>query len=151
MNKDNLDKKEARCDVCRQPVWLDQYGNGEKCANCGWHQSEESVNHPDRAGILNIPSLNSARKLYKQGKALIADLDDFINAYKYYGEMEFTYNDIVYGVFAPKGTVILFESVSGKEIGYFQNIEEFRLKAKINGIFLKELWQDVQNTDFSIK
>ncbi len=140
--------KQAKCDVCKQPVSLDQYGNGNACPNCGWRQTEDSANNPDMAGIMNISSLNNARELYKQGRRLVASFDDFIAAYKHYGELEFTYNNIVYGVFAPKGIIILFERQSGKEIGHFQNIEEFRRKANINGLLLEDIWYKVENTDF---
>jgi hypothetical protein len=142
------DTKLAKCDVCGQSIWLDEYGNGDECSNCTWRQSEEAQDHPDRAGVNNIPSLNSARKLYKQGNPLIADFDDFMQAFKSYGELEFTYRKIVYGVYAPKGTIILFESESGKEIGFFKDTDEFRNRANIDGVLLKDLWGKVENTDF---
>lgn len=151
MKKESAYKKikQANCDVCGNSVWLDQYGNGDECPVCGWRQSEESAAHPDGAGIMNIPSLNSARELYRQGKRLVANFDDFIEAYKRYGELEFTYKGVVYGVYAPRGTIILFESYrSSNDIGHYKNIEDFRNNASINGVLLKDLWSDVENTDF---
>ena len=140
--------KLVKCNVCGQPIWIDQYGNGDECQNCGWRQSEESADHPNVAGILNIPSLNSARKLYKQGKPLIADFNDFIEAYESYGELEFTYKQIRYGIWEEKGAIVLHERETGKTIGLYKNIDDFKNNSKINGILLKDLWAFVENTDF---
>jgi len=140
----------SKCDVCNFPIWLDKFGNGDDCPNCGWRQTEESVDYPDRTGVRNIPSLNSARKLYAEGKnPLLADFNDFIDAWEGYGELEFTYNGIVYGLYAPKAIITLFESISdGKIVGQFRSLDEFREKANINGVLLKDLWHNVTNTDF---
>lgn len=140
--------KLVKCDVCGQPIWVDQYGNGDECLNCGWRQSEEASDHPYRAGVRNIPSLNSARELYRQGKPFIADFTDFIEACESYGEVEFTYKQIRYGVWGEKGLIELHERVTGKTIGLYKNIEDLKNNAKINGILLKDLWDLVENTDF---
>lgn len=151
MKKESAYKKikQAKCDVCGQPVWLDQYGNGDECPVCGWRQSEESADHPDGAGIMNILSLNSAKELYRQGKRLVANFDDFIEAYKRYGELEFTYNKVVYGVCKHKGFIMLFESYRSTDaIGNYKDIEDFCNNASINGVLLKDLWSNVEDTDF---
>ncbi|MDD3947290.1 MAG: CPCC family cysteine-rich protein [Clostridia bacterium] len=140
--------KLVNCDVCGQPIWIDQYGNGDECPVCGWRQSEESAEHPNVAGILNIPSLNSARELYRQGKPFIADFTDFIEACENYGEVEFTYKQIRYGVWGEKGFIVLHERITGKTIGVYTSMEDFKNNAKINGILLKDLWTFVENTDF---
>jgi hypothetical protein len=143
------DAKQTKCDVCGFLIWLDEYGNGDDCPNCGWRQTEESADHPDRAGIRNIPSLNSAKKQYREGKsAILANFQDFVRAWESYGELEFTYKKTVYGVCAHRGTIILFESKSSKEVGVFKDTNEFKEKANIDGVLLKDLWHNVTNTDF---
>ena len=75
----NTDKKYVKCDVCQNDVLIDSFGNGDECIICGWRQSEESFDHPDIAGIRNIPSLNNAIKQFKEGKsAIVANFNDFI-------------------------------------------------------------------------
>ena len=54
-------KRIAKCDVCKNMLEIDQYGNSNACPNCGWRQSEEAYQHPNVAGIRNIPSLNNIR------------------------------------------------------------------------------------------
>lgn len=143
-------KKQAKCDVCGNDVFIDQYGNGDGCAICGWRQSEESFFHKNVAGIRNIPCLNNAIIQYNEGKsAILANFSDFVMAYKNYGEVEFTINDTRYGVyFDDKYKKVAMENLKNKETQYFEDIEDFVENARINGIVLKYLWQYVTNTDF---
>jgi hypothetical protein len=151
--KNNPYKKiaEANCDVCGKPIMLDQYGNGDDCENCGWRQCEESADHPDWPGIRNIPSLSSARELYKTGKSpLIASFEDFLGAYEAYGELEFTYKGITYGIMwgDEEKKHLLFECAVYKELGRYTTIDDIKNKASINGVLLRDLWKDVTSTDF---
>ncbi len=147
MSKEN--KKFAKCDVCNTLIEIDKYGNGE-CQHCHWRQSEESFQHPNMAGIRNIPSLNNAIKQYNEGKsALLANFSDFINAYKNYGEVEFTYHNTRYGILYNdlKRSHILL-NIETNEEQLYKSVEELEKRATINGIPLKILWKDVINTDF---
>jgi hypothetical protein len=136
-----------KCDVCKHLVNV-YIGYSYECPICGWRQSEESREHPDWAGIANIPSLNSARELYKKGKPLIADFSDFVQAWERYGELEFTYKGIRYGVWGDKGMVALHSLATQENIAYFKDAKEFGEKANIKGVLLKDLWHNVTNTDF---
>lgn len=145
-----LDKKYAKCDVCGETIQIDKYGNGDECFTCGWRQSEESFEHPNVAGIRNIPTLNNARLQYINGKsATLANFNDFVEAYEKYGEIEFTYNKTRYGVMfnENKNSVMLF-NIKTNEAQYHKTIEDFENNAQIDGVLLKDLWMNVENTDF---
>lgn len=146
----NIVKKHVKCDVCGNNVLVDNFGNGDECSNCGWRQSEESFNHPDIAGIKNVPALNNAIKQFKEGKsATLASFDDFIIAFENYGELEFTYNNTRYGVlFDDLSNKIILLNINNNQKQYFKNINDFSQNSNIEGIYLKTLWNDVTNTDF---
>ncbi|MBQ7351729.1 MAG: hypothetical protein IJW59_02535 [Clostridia bacterium] len=143
-------KKYVKCDVCGDKVLIDNFGNGEQCSNCGWKQSQESFDHPDIAGIRNIPSLNNAKQQFKEGKsAIIANFNDFIVAYENYGELEFTYNNTRYGVlFDDNAHKIMLININNNQKQYYVNVDDFIEHANIEGIHLKNLWKYVSNTDF---
>ncbi len=146
----SLKNKISKCDVCGNKILICQFGNGDECPTCGWRQSEESFQHPDIAGIRNIPSLNNAQKQFKEGKsAVLANFDDFIQAYKHYGEVEFTYRNNRYGILYndfKKCDMLL--NINTHEEQSYQSIDDLAEKANIDGILLKDLWKDVTNTDF---
>lgn len=143
-------KRIAKCDVCKNMLKIDQYGNSNACPNCGWLQSEEAYQHPNVAGIRNIPSLNNAIKQYNSGKpSTLANFDDFLETYQNYGEVEFTLNNIRYGVLyddANKKIELLNIQTNEKQL--FNDIYDFKQNAKINEKLLKDLWDNVTATDF---
>ena len=142
-------KRMVKCDVCKNMIEIDQYGNGE-CQNCGWLQSEESYQHPNVPGIRNIPSLNNAIKQYNNGEsATLANFNDFIETYNNYGEVEFTLNNIRYGILYDDVTnKIELLNIKTNEKQLFNSIDDFILNAQINGMLLKDIWGNVTNTDF---
>ncbi len=146
MSKENI---KVKCDVCNLVIEIDKWGNGE-CKNCGWRQSEESFQHPNVAGIRNIPCLNNAIKQYNNGKpATLANFDDFVNVYKNYGEVEFTLNHSRYGVlFDDSKNKIALLNIQSGEKQFYNNIEDFSKNAKLNGFLLSDVWKDVTSTDF---
>lgn len=150
MKKESLYSIKSKCDVCNKTIFIDEFGNGKACPNCGWIQSEESFQHPNIAGILNIPSLNNAINQFKAGKsATLANFNDFIETYKNYGEVEFTYQNIRYGVlFDDKTKKHTLLNIKTSEKQYFEDIAAFVKNAKIDNILLKDLWEFVTNTDF---
>lgn len=143
-------KIEAKCDVCGNNIVVDRYGNGDECPVCGWRQSEESFNHPNVAGFRNIPSLNNAIKQFKDGKsATLANFHDFINALKHYGELEFTYNNTRFGVLSDDASnKIILLNINNNQKQYYSDINNFADNANIDGFYLKDIWQNVTNTDF---
>lgn len=143
-------KIQAKCDVCGNKILVDNYGNGDDCPICGWRQSEESFNHPNTAGIRNIPTLNNAIKQFKEGKsAVLANFEDFISALDNYGELEFTYSDTRFGVLLDdKSNNIVLVNIESNQKQYYSDIDSFARTSKIDGVLLKMLWKSVTNTDF---
>ena len=140
----------VKCDVCGNQILVDHFGNGDKCSICGWRQSEESFDHPDTAGIRNIPTLNNAIKQFKEGKsATLANFEDFINALENYGELEFTYKNTRFGVLLDdtRNEIILL-NIKSNQKQYYSDVNNFTHNASINGIYLKTLWNQITNTDF---
>lgn len=140
----------TKCDVCGNQIFVDSYGNGNECPVCGWRQSEEAFDHPNVAGIRNIPTLNNAIKQYKMGNsAILANFDDFIYALKSYGELEFIYNNTRFGVlFDDKSNNIILINIENNQKQYYPDIDNFARNSEIGGTSLKALWKDVTNTDF---
>ena len=136
------------CDVCGKPVTIDQFGYGD-CKNCGWIQDPARLKNPDRVEYPNRISLNKAKMLYKQGKKLEPDFNDFIAGLEMYSEMEFTYNNKSYCVFLYEDNQVeFFENENPENLQVYSNATEFKQKANINGKLLKNIWQDVKNPDF---
>jgi len=138
----------SRCSVCNFPIIVDTAGNGGKCANCGWVENAASKELPHMMSPIII-SLDKAKRLYREGKSLVPDFYDFIEACKQYGEMQFYYKEKRYGVSAPKKNVIFFLwDTQNPQFFEFQSIEEFSQKATIDGVLLKNLWADIENAYF---
>lgn len=140
----------TKCDVCGKEIVVDRFGNGDGCDRCGWKQSEESFEHPNTAGIRNIPALNNAIKQYKAGQsAILGNFNDFVAAFKNYGELEFTYNDTRYGVlFDDENNKIALLNIKTNQKQYYIDVNDFTNNAQIDGINLKLLWDSVTSTDF---
>ncbi len=146
MKYNPYDKKNKKmCNVCGAEVYVDSVGNGDECPNCNWVNCEYYEEFPDRVMCPNLISLNKAKKLYAEGKPFLPDLDDFIGGLEFYGEMEFSYKGINYGVTRVKNDAVDFWIVNGGTIELFKSSEEFKNKAKIGGELLRNIWQDVEN------
>lgn len=139
---------ESKCVVCGHSVMIDEIGNGDKCANCGWNHAKIHEEFPDRVMCPNLISLNKARKLYKEGKPFIPDFDDFIAGYNFYGEMEFTYQGVTYGLMGSANEGVEFWGINTDKYEIYKDIEEFEQKAQINGKLVKDLWDEVENANW---
>jgi hypothetical protein len=133
------------CDVCGKVVAIDQFGFGD-CENCGWIQDPALIKMPDKVMYPNRISLNKAKNLYKQGKKLEPDLNDFLDGLFMYSEMVFTYSNIEYEVFLKPDRSIVFCSFEIQQ--EYKNREDFYNKANINGLLLKDIWDKVTNADY---
>ena len=76
------------------------------------------------------------------------DLDDFIGGLDFYGEMEFTYQGINYGVTRVQNDAVDLWIFNGGTVELFKDSEEFRDKAQINGKLLKDIWQEIENANW---
>lgn len=148
MEKEHRYNIESVCPVCSTKIFVDSVGNGDKCRNCGWVQNIGNLEFPDRVECPNLVSLNKARKLYKEGKPFIPDFNDFIAGYNFYGEMEFTYKGITYGLMGVENEGVEFWGINTNKYEKFKNIEEFAKNAKINGKLVKDIWNEVENANW---
>ena len=136
--------KEGKCSVCGYPVMIDEIGNGEVCANCGWRQDSAAKKLPDDVWLANPISLNKAKKLYKENKPFEPDFEDFIEFCEMYGEVQFTYNGVVFVIQKGSNDSFLF-GTSAIDIVVFSSIDEFISKASIDGVLVKDLWSKIKN------
>lgn len=106
--------------------------------------------NPNIAGIRNIPSLNSAKQQYSQGaSAVLANFDDFVSALSSYGEVEFTYKNVRFGVlFDDESKRLMLINIKTNQKQFYANLDDFANNAALDGTKLSELWGGVTNTDF---
>ena len=139
--------KIKNCDVCGKEVKIDNFGNG-KCKNCGWIDSEKSLNHPNEVEYPNITSLNNAKDLIKKNQKLKPTYEEFLIIVKENLEPSFKYKNKKYGSTQFDG----FEFYEyNSEIGYqsYPTIEEFDKNVNINGVHLKDLWKNISHFEIS--
>ena len=148
MYKEHEYNIKSTCPICGHSVMIDNIGNGDNCLHCGWVQNIANLELPDRVVCPNLISLNKAIKLYKDGKPLLPDFNDFIDGYNFYGEMEFTYKGITYGLIGIANEGVEFWGMNTDTYEVFKNIEEFTEKAKIDGRLVKEIWHDIENANW---
>lgn len=144
-------KYKTKCPVCKANCLKDQYGNGE-CQNCGWKLDKYANKFKNRVIYPNLISLNKAKKLYSEGKPFEPDLDEFIEALHNYSEMQFEYNSIYYAVelvfddkTEPK--ISLYNSQT-KTTTIFNNDEDFKNNARVDGKLLIDIWEETTNRDW---
>lgn len=138
---------EKKCDVCGKTLLASKTGNGE-CQYCGWYNNRLGETNENEVIFPNLISLNKARRLYQEGKPFLPDLDDFIGGLDFYGEMEFTYQGINYGVTRVQNDAVDLWIFNGGTVELFKDSEEFRDKAQINGKLLKDIWQEIENANW---
>lgn len=138
----------TKCPVCDSLIFVDNNGNGEKCSNCGWDHSKLHEEFPDRVICPNLVSLNKAKKLYKEGKPFLPNFEDFIRGYNFYGEMKFSYDGVTYGLMGIADKGVEFCGINTNKYEIFKDIEEFTQKAQINGKFVKDIWNEVENANW---
>ena len=144
----NRYKIEMKCDVCGKIISVDEIGNGSGCKNCGWVQDSLSEEFPDRVMCPNLIPLSKAKKLYIEEKPFLPDLDDFISGLDFYGEMQFTYQGIDYGVTRGKNDTVDLWIVNAEVLGTFKDSEKFKENAKIDGKLIKDIWQEVKDVNW---
>lgn len=135
------------CDVCEKVVEIDQFGNGD-CENCGWHLDKFCEENPNKVSYPNLLSLNKAKILFKEGRKLLPDFDDFIEGLKMYSEMEFWHNNKYYGVCNTSKGIEFFEDKNYDCMQSYKTVEEFKQKAHINEKLLKNIWNEVKNVNY---
>jgi len=141
--------KEVKCQVCRNPVMVDQlYHADGPCNTCGWMYERGATDRIYSWTMFNVMSLDKARHLYKVGKPIKPDFEDFMDFYDGYGEVQFTYQNVVYGMWGADGdgSIDIWASdVSDEDFVSikFSSIEDFKANARIDGVLIKDLWDEV--------
>ena len=142
--------QQGKCQVCRQTVMVDEYGNGEVCGNFGWHQDSAAKKIPYQIFFANKVSFDKAKKLYSEGRPLEPDFEDFIDFCDTYRGVEFLYNKTQYFVSKSDNENYSLYVCRDKSIliGEYQDIDDFAERASIGGLLLKDLWGQIKNFEF---
>ncbi len=137
----------VKCSICGEIALQDQYGNGE-CKHCGWKFSKDEDKFEKGLGI-SYPMLvtpTTAREQYKKGLPFKATFEEFVNGLYFYSEMLFVYKNITYEVFLDKNDNIIFCSKEMQQ--QYSTRQDFENNAHIEGVLLKDLWEDVTFAGF---
>ena len=135
-----------RCPVCEKIVFVNQYYGG-KCDNCTWFVDKNGSKFPDSVEYPNMISLNKARKLYQEGKPFKPSFEDFIEAFKIYGEMSFYYKE--------KEAFVCFEDHGNvyftwdNKTNIYLNTDDFHKNARLDNKLLSEIWDEVEYADYN--
>ena len=144
---DKETKRRKPCEVCSRVIDVDIYKQG-RCPFCGWWNCVLNEEVPDDIAMPNLIPLDKAKQLYKDGKPFDPDFDDFIDGYNFYGEMEFAYKGITYGLMGIENEGVEFWGINTDTYEMFKDIEEFAEKAKIDGKLVKDVWDEVENANW---
>lgn len=149
----------TKCHVCGHITFMDDYGNTDKCPNCGWMGDGADALMEKWHGIsypMLVP-LSRAREQYRAGQKFKATFEDFINGLMFYSEMLFWHNGKVYTVFTRIKNQDLEAYAAGDCIVDFCNressqtynhVNDFRNYANIDGRLLKDIWDEVVHPCF---
>jgi hypothetical protein len=134
---------EIKCEICGRISMIDQHGNG-RCKYCEWANDDDAREFPNDVRYPNMVTFERARQLVKENKPLKPTLEEFIQAYNFYGEMEFYYMGRRYGIITFDEIKFYEWNVKGT-VQSFKIIEDFVDKAQIDGKLVKDVWDDVKN------
>lgn len=141
-------KYTQKCPICEHITLVDKFGNGD-CENCNWILSELDSQWQNRVICPNLVSLQKARRLYNEGKALNPDLNDFLEGLYFYSEMEFKYNGLNCCLFLRSNTNKEIEFFWNSEnVYYFSSKEDFIQNAKIGDEYVRDIWDKVENPNY---
>lgn len=133
------------CSVCGKIIKKDIYDQGN-CPYCKWKNNHFAETNPNNVLYPNLISLNKAKKLYSEGKPFEPNFEEFIEALRGYSEMQFEYNGTYYAVEIVndknKNLIIRLYNSKTKETTLFNNDEDFKNNAKVDGKLLKDIWND---------
>ena len=145
-------KKTRFCAVCGTEYETSGSINGE-CENCGWYNNSSGEKNSDTVIYPNLISLEKAKKLYAEKEPFTPSLDDFLDGFGMYGEMQFKYKNFECCLFRSNNE-------GGIEFGYYDTISkhsaatfftdgaEFKEKAKLDGKYVRDIWDDVFDANY---
>lgn len=132
--------KTKKCDVCGKDIKVDEFGNG-KCKNCGWNNDENALIYPDAINPPNFMSLNEAIYNYKKNIKYKPTFDRIVELLERGLDVMFKYKGNKYQL-SRLNDYTIWEYDTKNYISY-PTIEQFKEKAEIGGVPLKDLWEKV--------
>ena len=139
---------EKKCDVCSKTLLASKTGNGE-CPHCNWYNNSLGEINEDKVIFPNLISLNKAKLLFKEGKKLIPSLEDFLEAFEFYGETGFEYKNLMFCLYRYGDNGIeMGWGPKDDEVAYFKNKEDFIKNAKIGDEYIRDIWDKVKNPSY---
>ena len=136
-----------KCELCGGVNLADDYGNSDKCLNCGWMACSHNEQMEEWHGIsypMLVP-LSRARQQYLAGQKFKATFDDFINGLKFCAERLFWHKGLCCSVCLVEDGITLANKFEEKN---YKDNDDFRNNAEINGILLSGLWDEVKHPCF---
>lgn len=147
MNKNNSheNNKIKHCVICGRPISVDEFGFG--VCDCGWANMKTAIEQPDKVFLPNFLTFNHAKQLFMEGKPLLPSFDEFLEVFRIYGEMQFTYKNKVYGIIRDDLIKFFCASIENSTKKY-ESYDEFKERADINGQLLKNIWSEVTKINY---
>ncbi len=135
------EEEKIKCPVCGEDLPTES----NYCEHCGWLQHSRPSAPDEIHWDGNFVTLNKARQLYAAGKPVQPDFGDFLKCMKVYNELEFYCRGKHYGLLHIHDDTWHFYEWNVMDRGYqiYGSIEEFAEKANIEGVLLKDLWDEV--------
>ncbi len=144
MNNRNI----KRCDVCGE-ILSDGEKENNECPHCNWYNNSLGEINETEVIFPNKVSLIKAKQLYKEGKSIEPDLDDFLEMLYFYSEAGFRYKDLDCCLFLVGETETKIEfGWSPENVYYFNDKQDFIDNAKIGNEYVKDIWDKVENPDY---
>lgn len=130
-----------KCQVCERDI----PESANYCECCGWVQHARPLDPDTQYWDHNFVTLNKARRLYAMGKPIQPDFADFLKCMQVYAELEFYCRGKHYGLLHTSDDSWHFYEWNVMDIGYqiYGAVEEFAQKANIEGVLLKDIWNEV--------
>lgn len=137
------------CAVCGKIILVNSSGGGE-CIHCGWYNNKLGEENKDRVIFPNVVSENKARLLIKEDKPLRPNLNEFMEMFYFYGEVEFWYDNKNCSLFFNhnENEYKIEFGWSPESICYFSNAEDFIKNAKIGSEYIRDIWDKVENPKY---
>ena len=141
-----------KCEICESDMMTDEYGNGQ-CKICKWQNNNDSapINY-SLACYPNLVSRNRAKELWAEGKPFKPTFEEFLELYDYQSELEFYYKEKFYNVTRFRGYELSeYNQEENKAVWYqeYETIEDFAANANIDGVLLKDIWDEAFEVDYS--
>ena len=152
LSKEFFMEKIIYCAVCGTEYKTSGSINGE-CKNCGWYNNSLGEKNSDAVIYPNLISLEKAKKLYAEKKPFVPSLDDFLDGFSMYGEMQFKYKNFECSLFRSNNEGGIEFDYCDTNNGhsaadFFTDGAAFKENAKLDGKYVREIWNDVFDADY---